>query len=120
MTVQIPSQTDSPAQPRLTFWDLAGFDGGDRFNSPKSASNGSSVSFPTWESVETDLPNEDAIPVKKFPRLAEMISDIWSEISQISNQLQQSSCNLGCFCSPIAFFSRFRLNLTTTGGQLQV
>ena len=79
MTVQIPTQTDSPAQPRPTFWDLAGFDGGDRFNSPKSASNGSSVSFPTWESVETDLPNEDAIPVKKFPRLAEMISDIWSD-----------------------------------------
>nr|POF06209.1 hypothetical protein CFP56_34449 [Quercus suber] len=50
-----------------------------RFNSPKSASNGSSVRFPSWESDETDLSNEDAIVVKYFPRLAETISDIWFE-----------------------------------------
>ena len=83
------------------------FDGGNRFNSWKSASNGSSVSFPTWEFDETDLSIQDAKPVKYSPILAETISDIWLEISQISNQIRQRSCNLGCFCSPSPFSAGF-------------
>ncbi|XP_075656924.1 uncharacterized protein LOC142627030 [Castanea sativa] len=76
-----------------------------RFNSPKSAPNKSSVSFPTCESDETDLSNEDAILVKHFLRLVETISDICLEISQISNQIQWRSCNLGHFCSPLPFLA---------------
>ncbi|XP_075667343.1 uncharacterized protein LOC142636938 [Castanea sativa] len=74
-----------------------------RFNSPKFAPNRSSVSFPTCESDEIDLSNEDAILVKYFLRLVETISDIYLEISQISNQIRWRSCSLGHLCSPLPF-----------------
>ncbi|KAK7834337.1 mediator of rna polymerase ii transcription subunit 16 [Quercus suber] len=73
------------------------------FNSPKYASNGSSVSFPTWESVETDLPNEDAILYRWLSSKSNASTSSKSTFEEkfLSQQSQTSARwpNFLCVCS---------------------